>query len=61
MSEQEKPVPEKEETPTDEQQKEPVHYATRSQRVMAWIAAIGMIIITLAYVYALATGALFKA
>ena len=40
---------------------EPKHYATRSQRIAAWIAAIGVIIITLAYVYALATGALIKA
>ncbi len=39
----------------------PKHYATRGQRVAAWIAAIGVIIITLAYVYALSTGALIKA
>lgn len=40
---------------------EPKHYATRGQRIAALIAAIGVIIITLAYVYAMATGALFKA
>ena len=53
-------------SPPPEESKEqppqpPKHYATRGQRVAAWIAAIGVIIITLAYVYALSTGALFKA
>lgn len=56
------PLPQGEARGPEEQKDEPPkHYATRSQRIFAWIAAIGVIIITLAYIYALGTGLLFKA
>jgi hypothetical protein len=65
MSEEEKrpeeESPRPEEMQKNEPPKEPVRYATRGQRIAAWIAAIGVIIVTLAYVYALSTGALIKA
>ena len=37
---------------------EPKHYATRSQRIAAWIAVVGMVIIVLMYTYSIATGAI---
>lgn len=36
-----------------------IHWATRSQRVTAWVLAILVILITLAYAYSLSTGDLF--
>lgn len=48
-----------EQTPEGEAPKEPIHWATRGQRVAAWIAAIGVIFITLAYIYSIYTGDLF--
>lgn len=44
----------------EEPQQEPIHWATRRQRVAAWIAAIAVIIITLAYIYSIYTGQLFS-
>ncbi len=40
--------------------KEPVHWATKKERVIAWVLAIIVILITLAYTYSLATGDLFR-
>ena len=62
MSDREKQIPE--ETPAPERQPEQPQRApraTRGQRVAAWIAVIGVIIVTLAYVYALSTGDLIRA
>ncbi len=39
--------------------KEPIHWATKKERVIAWILAIIVILITLAYTYSIATGDLF--
>lgn len=38
---------------------EKIHWATKSQRVTAWVLAILVILITLAYAYSISTGDLF--
>lgn len=38
---------------------EKIHWATRSQRITAWVLAIIVILITLAYAYSISTGDLF--
>ncbi len=41
-------------------EKEPIHWATKKERVIAWVLAIIVILITLAYAYSIATGDLFR-
>lgn len=38
---------------------EKIHWATKSQRITAWVLAILVILITLAYAYSISTGDLF--
>lgn len=40
--------------------KESVHWATKRERIIAWVLAVIVILITLAYVYSIATGDLFR-
>lgn len=45
---------------SEEPPKEPVHWATRGERIIAWIGAIVVILITIAYTYSIFTGELFR-
>ncbi len=38
----------------------PIHWATKKERIIAWVLAVIVIIITLAYAYSIATGSLFR-
>ncbi len=44
----------------DTSRKEPVHWATKRERIIAWVLAVIVILITLAYTYSIATGRLFR-
>lgn len=39
---------------------EKIHWATKKERIIAWVLAVIVIIITLAYTYSIATGSLFR-
>ncbi len=54
------PMPESSDNPATGGADQKIHWATKRERVIAWILAIIVILITLAYAYSIATGDLFR-